>query len=608
MPGKGVWLIMDSYKNFKLVIYCTAQNMVNMSEETLLRQLEFFRKYCGCDKVYLEPYRDGLMIPDGQLDMLIRVFRENGIEVSGALTTTCEDLSEADADKQRLGGTYCYCSEAMRRHLVKTVEYTARHFDEFIIDDWFFTNCTCDECRAAKGERSWEDFRTGLLEEVSRELIIKPAKAVNPDCRVIIKYPNWSEAYQESGYAPDRQKDLFDMIYTGTETRDTKHSDQHLPKYASFSLLRLMENYAPGRNGGGWFDPYGCSPIELYLEQAYLTAFARARELCLFCWGSLYKNRVVTPLGLQLEQIDKFLDEAGDCIGVPCYLPAGAQGEDHLEDFLGMMGIPLIPTPDFPENSRSVFLTVQALKDKDIIAKLDRFVAGGGRAIVSSGFMIGAQGHGIEQLSSVRYRGRRFTTDEFQEDGMMAPGYVYSRARLTFPLLEHRNNTTWALAKGVAGEENYPIVMRDSYGKGQLITINIPDEYGLLHSLPPEILKGIRSQFALDVPYYIDGPAQISLFAYDNDVFSLYSYVNSLTRGSVRLTVNGVADALIDLRSGMRILPSRVNSYGDASTVFDIFMLQQGDINFYKLEWNENREGVKVKRGVSSAPHDFNAD
>ena len=28
--------------------------------------------------------------------------------------------------------------------------------------------------------------------------------------------------------------------------------------------MRLMEHYAPGRNGGGWFDPYGCSPMELY--------------------------------------------------------------------------------------------------------------------------------------------------------------------------------------------------------------------------------------------------------------------------------------------------------------------------------------------------------
>jgi hypothetical protein len=89
---------------------------------------------------------------------------------------------------------------------------------------------------------------------------MKPAKEVNPNCRVIIKYPNWSESYQESGYSPAVQKDIFDAVYSGAETRDTRRSDQHLPKYCSYSIVRLMENYAPGRNGGGWFDPYGCSP------------------------------------------------------------------------------------------------------------------------------------------------------------------------------------------------------------------------------------------------------------------------------------------------------------------------------------------------------------
>jgi hypothetical protein len=69
---------MGRYQNFKLVLYCTAQNMVNISEEALLKQLDFFLKYCGCDKVYLEPYRDGLMIPEEQLKMLKRVFTERG--------------------------------------------------------------------------------------------------------------------------------------------------------------------------------------------------------------------------------------------------------------------------------------------------------------------------------------------------------------------------------------------------------------------------------------------------------------------------------------------------------------------------------------------------
>ena len=443
-----------------------------------------------------------------------------------------------------------------------------------------------------------------MLAQVSKNLIMKPAKEVNPNCKVIIKYPNWAEAYQESGYNPSVQKDIFDSIYTGTETRDTTHTDQHLPKYLSYSLMRLMENYAPGRNGGGWFDPYGCSPMELYLEQAYLTAFARAKELCLFCWGSLYKNRVVTPLGLQLDLIDDMLSKAGNCTGVPCYLPPDAQGEDHLEDVLGMTGIPFEPTPYFPDKAATAFFTVQALKDVKFIDKLKKFVSEGGRAVVTSGLVLKAlkTGRGIEDLTSIKYRGRRFITDMFIDDGMMPSGIYRSLKKMSFNLLEHRNNTTWALAKAVAGEENYPIVMRDSYGKGQMITLNIPDEYGYIYSLPAEILRVIREQFKTSVR--LEGPGQISLFCYDNDVFSLYSYVGGLTSGRVSIVTDGKADFLVNLNNGMKLKPSGYTR--DGGTIFSIFMLSAGDINFYKVEWNENRYAPKKPKEISSAPHEFN--
>jgi hypothetical protein len=609
-------LHMGRYKNFKLVLFCTAQNMVNLSEKALRRQLEFFNSYCGCDKVYLEPYRDGTMIPPEQLSMLIRVFNENGIEVSGALTTTCNDLTSDDEDKYRFAGTYCYTNKEMRAHLVKTVEYAASHFDEIILDDWFFTYCSCDECREAKGSRSWEDFRTALLAEVSENLIVKKAKAVNPNCKLIIKYPNWSEAYQESGYNPDVQRHIFDLIYTGTETRDTASSDQHLPRYLSYSLTRLMENYAPGRNGGTWFDPYGCTPIDCYLEQGYLSAFARAKELTLFCWGSLYKNRVVTPLGLQLGIIDKFLDKAGNPIGTPCYLPCNAQGEDHLEDFLGMVGVPLEPVPDFPCDAKAVFLTVQAHKDPDIIEKIRKFVVSGGKVIVTSSFMIEAlENHkGIEELTSIRYRGRRFRTNQFKGGGVLGSGPSFSRHDLTFPLLEHRNNTTWTLSKAVVGEENYPIVLRDVYGKGQLITIVVPDEYGYIHDIPASALAAIRAQFTDTVPYALKGPGQASIFAYDNDTFAIYLYTDKLISGSYGLTVTGNAESISSLTdpnmvlrptgTGMTMSIFDPPSWASSTTTFDIPILAPGDLNFFKINWSENRYGQRQAFRAVSAPDD----
>jgi hypothetical protein len=92
----------------------------------------------------------------------------------------------------------------------------------------------------------------------------------------------------------------------------------------------------------------------------------------------------------------------------------------------------------------------------------------------------------------------------------------------------------------VAGEENYPILLRDLYGKGQLVTISVPDEYGLIYDLPASTLNAIRSQFFGEVPYSLTGPGQASLFCYDNDVFALYAYTGDLTKVRYGIVVNGV--------------------------------------------------------------------
>lgn len=82
----------------------------------------------------------------------------------------------------------------------------------------------------------------------------------------------------------------------------------------------------------------------------------------------------------------------GACAGLPCYLPLNAQGEDHVEDYLGMAGIPFEGVPEFPKDAPAVFLTVQALRDEQIVDKLEQYVAAGGKAIVTSGFVKEALG------------------------------------------------------------------------------------------------------------------------------------------------------------------------------------------------------------------------
>ena len=44
-------LVMGCYKNFKSVIYCTAQNMAGETEDSLREQLKFCQKYCAACRI-----------------------------------------------------------------------------------------------------------------------------------------------------------------------------------------------------------------------------------------------------------------------------------------------------------------------------------------------------------------------------------------------------------------------------------------------------------------------------------------------------------------------------------------------------------------------------
>ena len=532
---------MGYYKNFKSVTYCVAQWAAHVTEEKLRQETQWLQKYVGIDKVYLETYR-GTFASKEQILMIKRVLQEYGIEVSGGITTVTPDLNESDKKRHRLFDTFCYCNEPMRARLKEVSEFTASLFDEFIIDDFFFTQCMCEDCRKEKGNRSWEEFRLAKMMEVSENLIIKPAKKVNPNVKIIIKYPNWRESYQETGYNPGEQRNIFDSIYTGTETRHGAQQDQHLPRYLSYSLPRYMENVAPGRNGGGWFDPFECDRIDTYLEQAYLTAFAKSKEIMMFCWSAIYNNKRATPLGFQYQKLDYILGNCGKPAGLPVYIPFNSQGEDHLEDYLGMIGVPFEPTPDFPatpsaadftngkDGKKSVFLTAAVLKDPQIVEKVRSFVEAGGKAIVTSGFMTGAlqKYPEITELTSIRYNGRRLEADEFQVtvQGLYGRAYVKSSSLISFPLLEHRNNATWSKANAGHGEYHESIIMFDTYGEGIFEVINLPDVPSRIRDLPHEILTAIRYELLGEGKVWISGGPGVSLFTYDNDTFGVYCYTN----------------------------------------------------------------------------------
>ncbi|MCR5356421.1 MAG: hypothetical protein K6E63_03370, partial [Lachnospiraceae bacterium] len=412
------------FRNFKTVVYIPAQVAEKFTEQSLIKDYAFLEKYIGLDKVYLETHRGDSDVSKEQLLMIRNFLEDKGVEVSGGITTIIEDTEGVEPNSGRLFNTICYTNPKMRDRIKQISEFSASLFDEVILDDFYFTNCSCSRCIKEKGDRDWVTFRRELMADVSKNLIVDPAKAVNPKVKMVIKYPNWRESYHFTGYVPEVQKGIFDATYIGTETRSPSYADQHLPEYLSYSLVRFMENAWPQGCGGGWFDPYQCWSVDRYLEQAYLTAFAQAKELMHFQWNDLLGNPFVCAMGLQLEKIDDMLDKAGKACGIPVYIPHASNGENHLEMRLGMLGLPMEPTPVFPSGARKILFTQTALGDKDVIKKIAGFVYEGADAIITTGFLREAADELKKAgLTEANLTGRKYSVTRYHITGDPA-GYI----------------------------------------------------------------------------------------------------------------------------------------------------------------------------------------
>jgi hypothetical protein len=228
-----------SYKNFSTAIFFNAFDLLQLKEDNAFESsFEFFSKHIDISKVYLETYRSSVFLSEENMIFCKEFFNSKGIKVSGAITTTPQTENHWDFSP------FCYSKPDQRKQLNEVVSYTASIFDEIILDDFYFTNCKCDLCIEAKGNKSWADFRTQLMSEVSAE-IMNTAKSVNPDINMIIKYPNWYDHHQFNGYTPKDQVNLFYSFYTGTETRDSQYTQQVLQRYIGYFIMRYFKILIP---------------------------------------------------------------------------------------------------------------------------------------------------------------------------------------------------------------------------------------------------------------------------------------------------------------------------------------------------------------------------
>ncbi|MCL5280558.1 MAG: hypothetical protein M1376_11690 [Planctomycetes bacterium] len=344
-------------------------------------------KKTGVTHAFIESFRDGYTAERKALEHARDRFRAAGFDVSGCVTTT-----KVGKDSTNWKSIACYTDEPTLKHLQEIFEYTASMFEEIMIDDFWFTDCQCEECRKARGDRTWADFRCDLMTRISRDRILRPAKAVNPQVKVIIKYPQWYDQFHNRGYEVVQETVDFDRTWVGTELRD--YADTRWGgkvQYEGYYLMRWLGGIGGAKCGGGWFDPYGTHEAT-YAEQARQTVLADAKEMLLFCYGSLLRDtgpanveklRTEVPGLLRLARLVR--GEIPRGIAAPKPPNSDAFNEEYVYDFAGMLGLPLVPTDEIRTDVKAAFLPVHALKDSQWQSKLGTMLSAGAPVLVTDG-------------------------------------------------------------------------------------------------------------------------------------------------------------------------------------------------------------------------------
>jgi len=561
----------QGYENFKVAVYARSYEVRKMSDLHWLDSVWIdITRQVHVDKIYLETHRDLVMVQQDTLEMVKNYFHDRGIETAGGITFTVYEPNRFQ--------TFCYNNAEHRQKVQDIVEYTATHFDGIILDDFFFTSCKCEKCIAAKGTQSWTDFRLRLMTEAAENLILKPAKKVNPNVKVVIKYPNWYEHFQGLGFDLENEPLLFDGIYTGTETRDAVLNAQHLQPYHGYLIFRYFENLKPGANGGGWVDTGGIIYLDRYSEQLWLTLFAKAPEITLFDFRQLQRplshftpapwqgqgtsfdleemmQKESTPAnaiiaraaGYTLEKIDPLIGKLGNPVGLKCYKPYHSTGEDFLPSFLGMAGIPLDVVPAFPAEESLILLTESAAADADIVSKIRAQLIDGKSVVITSGLLKALQEQGIQDIAEVRYTDNKLQVSEF----VMDRRYIAGEKKLLIPQIKYLTNDAWDVISAIDGPNGSPLVLETAYAKGILIVLTIPENYADLYYLPEEVLTRIRFLVSGNLFARLQAPANVSLFLYDNRTLVVESFRDEPVK--IKILTLPTAFQMEDLQTGAMI-------------------------------------------------------
>ncbi|MBR4687451.1 MAG: hypothetical protein IKP01_03975, partial [Bacteroidales bacterium] len=341
-----------------------------------------------------------------------------------------------------------------------------------------------------------------------------------------------------------------------------------------------FENISGGRNGGGWVDSGGIyMSMDRYAEQLFLTAIAKGRDVMLFDYSQLLSVRLnprfraawqdgdvswkydemtapiqkgketVTPTTMAriadvvLRKTDELVGKLGEPVGIQSYKVFHATGEEFLQNYLGMIGLPMDMYSAFPEGRKTVLLTRQAAADPDLIDKIRKQLQGGGDVFITTG-LLQAIPEKIADICELRCSDYKAIVNDFGR-------YGKSEKDILIPQIQYFTNDSWEVISAgrplTGGVSGWPILHRALYSQGNLYVLAIPDDYGNLYDFPAPVLNEIRRLMSKDLDMHLEGPALVSIFLYDNKTVIVENFND--TPVEVKLAGAGLK-SFTDLESG----------------------------------------------------------
>ena len=539
-PADDIWNYALSRKNdLRLSVYVTAQTVQKMfATEEGRRETVSLLRCNGITKVYVEVYRSGLVVSPELLKESVAFLQQNGFEVVGGIAT----VPGGDFGVKQEGtlGWFNWQNEKTQNDLRNVIKDAAPLFDTFIIDDFLCTADTSRESKAAKGDRSWSEYRRALLTNLSESVFIQPAKAVNPDIKMIIKYPQWYDRFHLFGYDVATEPALFDGVWVGTETRG-QYTQRYgfVQPYEGFINYRWISSLAGDKIGGAWFDHSDCTDLD-FIEQAYQSVLAGAKELVIFNFGSFISGH--PGHHLLRQDFDKLADLAvavakNPVQGAVAYKPANsdAGGDLYLMDYIGMFGVSLVPESRYPENAEVIFLPTQAAKDSAVVGNAIHSLNNGAKIVVTTGFLANAKdGEKLAKLAQIHWPLPLVKTvansvvnngKEEQLEFPISMDYkIIPEGAASLLNTGNSSNSVFLVqneSKNISVINTHTFSQEDFDAVGEVLLC--PRQLGLLE-VPESWANEIRGAFTVKNEFVIKAPARVSFQKFADKSFIIQNY------------------------------------------------------------------------------------